>query len=329
MMQFIQIKEFGSADQLQLASSDIPSPQDGEVLIKVVASGLNRADILQRKGHYPPPSGASDIPGLEVSGIIEKSNSPLWSKGDRVCALLAGGGYAQYCTVDARLCLPVPGHISTQDAAAFPEALFTVWNNIFDIGQFKQGQTILVHGGSSGIGTAAIQMVKALGGAIYVTAGSAAKCNACIKLGADLAINYKESDFAEEIRRYADSRKIDQGVDIILDMVGGDYIAKNLPLLREFGRHISIASPNGRMAEIDIAQMMIKKLTITGSTLRARPLPEKVKLAGALREHIWPLVEDKTIHPVIYKTLPYQDVSAAHELMETGQHIGKILLSWA
>ena len=273
IMKAIQIKEFGSADMLQIIQTDKPQIGENEVLIKVSAAGLNRADIAQREGRYPPPEGASELPGLEVSGTVEQSNSDKWNVGDRVCALLAGGGYAEYCVVHEGSCLSVPKGIDIVEAAALPEAIFTVWNNIFDIGQFKAGDTVLVHGGSSGIGTMAIQMIKAMGGTAIVTAGNKEKCDACIELGADLAINYKDQDYVEIIKEYTAGK----GVNIILDMVGGQYIERDIKVMAYGARHINIAYMGGRTATIDIARIMLKRLIFTGSTLRAQPEEEKAR----------------------------------------------------
>lgn len=322
-MKAIQINEFGGTEQLALTQVEQPVPGKDEVLIKINAAGLNRADILQRMGHYPPPAGVTDIPGLEVSGIIDKSNSPKWQVGEHVCALLAGGGYAEYCVVDAGSCLPIPETIDITSAASLPEAVFTVWNNIFDIGKFKANDTVLIHGGSSGIGTMAIQMVKAMGGTAIITAGSKEKCDACTGLGADLSINYKEDDYVQSVKDFTQGR----GVDIILDMIGGEYIARDIKIMAYGARHINIAYMGGRTGEIDIARVMQKRLIFTGSTLRAQPEGEKTRLAEGIKTHIWPLIKSADIKPVIYKTFPLEHAKQAHECMEDGQHIGKILLT--
>lgn len=317
-MKAIEIPVFGAADVLSLTERPQPEPQEGEVLIHVQAAGINRPDLLQRQGHYPPPSGVTDIPGLEVAGIVAKSYSPLWKEGDKVCALLAGGGYAEYVAVPAGQCLPVPENLSMAEAAALPETVFTVWNNVFERGALQKGEVLLVHGGASGIGTTAIQMAKAHGAKVIITAGSDEKCEACLKLGADIAINYKTQDFAKELAN--------QPVDVVLDMVGGDYVAKNLSLLAENGRHISIAFLHGAKAEIDIRTVMQKRLSLSGSTLRPRPAKEKEALCRSIREHIWPHVEKGTIKPVIFRTFPFTEAVKAHETLEKGDHIGKIVL---
>lgn len=294
-----------------------PVPAPGEVLIRVAAAGLNRPDILQRLGKYPPPPGVTDIPGLEVAGTIVESRDPAWRVGDAVCALLAGGGYAAYAVAPAGQCLPVPPGLSMAEAAALPETVFTVWNNVFVRGGLRAGETLLVHGGASGIGTTAIQMAKAHGARVIVTAGSDDKCESCRALGADMAVNYKTQDF---------STVIGEGVDVVLDMVGGDYVAKNIALLNEDGRHVSIAFQGGTKAEIDIVAVMRKRLTLTGSTLRPRPAAEKAALAHGIRATVWPWVADGRVKPVIFRTLPLTAAQAAHQALENGDHIGKIVL---
>jgi NADPH2:quinone reductase len=296
-----------------------PRATEGEVLVRVAAAGLNRPDILQRLGKYPPPPGVTDIPGLEVAGMVVESRDPSWQAGDRVCALVAGGGYAEYVAVPGGQCLPVPDGMTMTEAAALPETLFTVWNNVFVRGRLQAGETLLVHGGASGIGTTAIQMAKARGAHVIVTAGSDDKCAACRRLGADIAINYKTQDFAQVAKESG-------GADVVLDMVGGDYVAKNLDLLNEGGRHVSIAFIGGTKAEIDIVQVMRKRLTLTGSTLRPRPVAEKEALAASIRAEIWPLVANGTIKPVIFRTFPLKEAGLAHQALEKGDHIGKIVL---
>jgi NADPH2:quinone reductase len=296
-----------------------PRATEGEVLVRVAAAGLNRPDILQRLGKYPPPPGVTDIPGLEVAGMVVESRDPSWRAGDRVCALVAGGGYAEYVAVPGGQCLPVPDGMTMTEAAALPETLFTVWNNVFVRGRLQAGETLLVHGGASGIGTTAIQMAKARGAHVIVTAGSDDKCAACRRLGADIAINYKTQDFAQVAKESG-------GADVVLDMVGGDYVAKNLDLLNEGGRHVSIAFIGGTKAEIDIVQVMRKRLTLTGSTLRPRPVAEKEALAASIRAEIWPLVANGTIKPVIFRTFPLKEAGLAHQALEKGDHIGKIVL---
>lgn len=287
----------------------VPEPQSGEVLIRVHAAGVNRPDLLQRIGKYPPPPGVTDIPGLEVAGEIVGT-------GERVCALLPGGGYAEYAVAPRALCLPVPENVNMIEAAALPETVFTVWNNVFVRGNLKAGETILIHGGSSGIGTTAIQMCKAAGATVIVTAGSDEKCAVCRALGADRAINYKTEDFAEL-----------RDVDVVLDMVGGDYVPKNLQVLRDGGRHISIASLNGSKTEIDIRTIMQKRLTLTGSTLRPRSVAEKTALADGIRAHVWPLLGTGKLKPAIHATIPLADAQKAHDLLESGAVTGKLVLS--
>ena len=286
----------------------VPVPKPGEVLIRVAAAGVNRPDLLQRLGKYPPPPGVTDIPGLEVAGEIVDT-------GEKICALLSGGGYAEYALAPRGQCLPVPAGLSMEEAAALPETVFTVWNNVFVRGQLKPGETLLVHGGSSGIGTTAIQMAKALGAHVIVTAGSDEKCAACLKLGADRAINYRSEDFSTL-----------ENIDVVLDMVGGDYVMKNLKVLRAGGRHVSIAAMNGSKAEIDIRTIMQKRLVLTGSTLRPRPVAEKEDLAQGIRKTIWPLIEAGKIRPMIHSVLPLANAQQAHDLLESGSAIGKIVL---
>lgn len=307
---------------LRLTDRPTPDIQDGHVLIKVEAAGVNRPDILQRMGHYPPPPGVTDIPGLEVAGVVENSASPQWQKGDRVCALLAGGGYAEYAVAPAGQCLPVSDGVSMAEAAGLPETVFTVWNNVFKMGQLKAGEVLLVHGGSSGIGTTAIQMAKALGAQVIVTAGSGEKCKACEDLGADLAINYKTQDFVSEVYEFTN----DHGVDVVLDMVGGDYVPRNIQCLAEEGRHVSIAFLNGRKAEVNLQDVMKKRLILTGSTLRNRPVSEKEALRDEIREQIWPLVGQGIIKTVIHDVVSLGDAAKAHEILEQSHHIGKVIL---
>lgn len=317
-MKAITIKDFGSGDNLSPQDIPVPVIQEGEVLIKVCAAGINRADLLQRKGHYPPPEGASPILGLEVSGTIEDTNSPLWQKGDEVCALLEGGGYAEYSAVRATQCLPRPKNIPLADAAALPEALFTVWKNVFRIGALTSGETILIHGGTSGIGTTAIQMAKAFGANVIVTCGSDEKCSAAENIGADVSINYKQQDFAKIIGKNA--------VDLVLDMVGGDYIEKNISTLKKGGRHVSIAFMQGKTAQINMLPVLQKNLTITGSTLRNAPADEKEALCADIRKYILPLIEKGEIKPVIHDRFAAEDVTKAHDVMQSSTHIGKLIL---
>ncbi len=300
---------------LRLTDRPVPVPATGEVLIRVYAAGINRPDIIQRLGKYPPPPGITDIPGLEVAGEIVES-------GEKICALLAGGGYAEYAVAPAGQCLPIPENLDMIQAAALPETIFTVWNNLFKRGHLQYGETALIHGGASGIGTTAIQMAKAWGATVITTAGSDEKCGACQELGADLAINYKTQDFVEESRNFTEGK----GVDVILDMIGGDYLPRNIDALAEDGRHVSIAFMKGIRAEIDIKTIMQKRLTLTGSTLRPRPVAEKEALAQEIKEHIWPLIESGQIMPVIFKTFSLAQASEAHQALEKGDHIGKLIL---
>jgi len=323
-MKAIIITEPGEPEVLQINEVPKPIPKAGEILIEVIAAGVNRPDIAQRKGRYPAPDGVSaDIPGLEVSGkIVEIGNDVQgFNIGDEVCALLAGGGYAEYVVAPYQQCLPIPKGVKIEEAASLPEAFFTIWNNIFDIADFKKRETVLIHGGSSGIGVNGIQMIKAMGGHVYVTAGTDEKCNYCLELGADIAINYKTHDFEQELRKLNG----DQPVDIVLDMVGGLYTAQNLNLLKPYGRIVMINAMKGKNAEVDLIQIMKNRLTLTGSTLRSQSVAYKANIAASLKNHIWPLMPDK-IKPVIYKTFPLEKAADAHELMESSKHIGKLLL---
>lgn len=312
-MQAIEIVPPGALAPCQ---RPVPQAKSGEVLIRVHAAGVNRPDLLQRIGKYPPPPGITDIPGLEVAGEIVESGDPRWQAGDKICALLSGGGYAGYAIAPAGQCLPVPGNLSMEEAAALPETVFTVWNNVFVRGALKPGETLLVHGGSSGIGTTAIQLAKAFGASVAVTAGTDEKCALCRTLGADIAVNYKTHDFS----------KILKDIDVVLDMVGGDYVGRDLSIMRDGGRHISIASMGGAKAEIDIRTIMQKRLTVTGSTLRPRPVAEKEELAHGIREHIWPMIESGKFKPLIHAVLALEDAQKAHDLLESGAVSGKIVL---
>lgn len=309
---------------LKPVKSTIPTPSVNQVLIKVAAAGVNRPDVMQRQGLYPPPHGASDIPGLEVAGTIVAlgDNISHLHEGDRVCALVTGGGYAEYCLAPAALCLPVPEGLSLTQAAALPETFFTVWSNVFECAKLQPGETLLVHGGTSGIGTTAIQLAKAFNAKVIVTAGSEAKCEFCLQLGADAAINYKEQDFVAEIKRLTDSK----GVDVILDMIGGDYFPRNLKCMADDARLVQIAIQNGPKAEINLLPIMLKRLAITGSTLRARDDAFKAAIATKLLEKVWPLLASGQIKPVIHSTFALTDAAKAHQLMESSQHIGKIIL---
>jgi NADPH2:quinone reductase len=307
-----------SNQRLILAERPIPRPKAGEVLVRVHAAGVNRPDLLQRKGLYPPPAGVTDIPGLEIAGEIVKGPG----KGKKVCALVSGGGYAEYCVVPAAQCLPLPKGMDFVTAAGIPETYFTVWTNLFDRGQLKKGETILIHGGASGIGTTAIQIAKAFGAKVFVTVGSDAKAKACKKLGASLAINYKTQDFVAETLKMTK----DIGVDVVLDMVGGAYLPRNLKVLKPGGRHVSIAMMGGRIAELDIFQVMSKRLILTGSTLRPRTLADKAAIAKALYKNVWPLLNRKKIRLVIDKVFSLEDAQAAHDYLEAGTHVGKVIL---
>jgi NADPH2:quinone reductase len=320
----IEIAKPGQPDVLKPVERPDPSPGAGEVLITVAAAGVNRPDVMQRRGRYPPPPGASDIPGLEVSGTIAALGDGVtdWRVGDTVCALVAGGGYATMCVAPAPQCLPVPASVDLVAAAAIPETFFTVWTNVFDRGRLTSGETALVHGGSSGIGTTAIQLAVARGARVYTTAGSDEKCRACEQLGASRAINYRQNDFVEVIQGLTGGR----GVDLILDMVGGEYVARNLAALAVEGRLVQIGLMGGEAAPVDFRRILGQRLTVTGSTLRSRSVPEKGKIAEALRREVWPLLEEGRVKPIIYRTYPLKDAAAAHRLMESSEHIGKILL---
>jgi NADPH2:quinone reductase len=346
-MRCIEITEPGDAGALKLTRRPVPVPGPDEVLIKVTAAGVNRPDVIQRQGFYPAPTGASDIPGLEVSGEIValgevRGRTPdqiHWETGQQVCALLTGGGYAEYAIAHRNLCLPVPEGLTLTQAAALPETFFTVWRNIFDIGAIQPEETLLIHGGTSGIGTTAIQLATAFGHTVFATASSEEKCRQCLKLGAKVAINYHSDDFLSVIKEVTDGR----GVDVILDMVGGDYVQKNIRAAAFRGRVISIAFLRGSKINLDLMPVMLKELVITGSTLRSRPVEEKSLIARALLDNVWPLIENvaagtqtakndatnstATIRPLISRTFPLEKAADAHRLMESNQHMGKILLT--
>lgn len=329
IMKVIEITAFGAPDVLRLGERPVPVPGVGELLIRVAASGVNRPDVLQRTGNYPVPPGASDIPGLEVAGVIERGDeqelaSAGFKLGERVCALVAGGGYAQYCIAPVGQCLPVPKGLSDVEAASLPETFFTVWSNVFDRAKLQTGETLLIQGGSSGIGVSAIQLAKALGSQVIVTAGSDEKCAACLALGADHAINYKTHDFQEEVKRLTGGL----GVNVILDMVAGSYVAKEIECLSEDGRLVIIAVQGGVKSEINAGLVLRRRLTVTGSTLRARPVAFKAAIAQALLKNVWPLIELGRIKPVIHSTFAAQDAFRAHTLMESNLHVGKIVLTW-
>lgn len=328
-MKAIEITAFGAPEVLQLGERPMPVPGGGELLIRVAASGINRPDVLQRTGNYPVPPGASDIPGLEVAGVIEQGDAQEllrygFKTGDRVCALVAGGGYAEYCVAPIAQCLPVPQGLSDVEAASLPETFFTVWSNVFDRGRLQAGESLLIQGGSSGIGVTAIQMAKAMGAQVLVTAGSDEKCAACLALGADHAINYKTHDFQAEVKRLTNGR----GVDVILDMVAGAYVAKEIECLSEDGRLVIIAVQGGIKSEINAGLVLRRRLTVTGSTLRARSVDFKAAIAQACLKNVWPLIESSQIKPVIHSTFAAADAARAHALMESNQHIGKIVLTW-
>ena len=328
-MNAVEISAPGGPDVLRLAERPAPVAGAGELLIRVAASGVNRPDVLQRTGNYPVPPGASDIPGLEVAGEVVDGDAQAMAaagirKGDRVCALVAGGGYAELCVAPVGQCLPVPEGLSDIEAASLPETFFTVWSNVFDRARLQPGETLLVQGGSSGIGVTAIQMAKALGATVIVTAGSDDKCQACLQLGADHAINYKSADFAEEARRLTGGA----GVNVVLDMVAGSYVAREVECLAEDGRLVIIAVQGGLKSEFNAGLVLRKRLVITGSTLRPRPVAFKSAIAASLKEKVWPLLGRKAIRPVIHSTFPAAQAAQAHELMESNQHIGKIVLTW-
>ncbi len=323
-MQYIEIAEPGGPEVLQLANGPVPEAGPGQLLIRVSAAGVNRPDVLQRKGMYPVPAGASPIPGLEVCGEVAAcgEGAAQFKKGEQVCALVNGGGYAEYVAVSEGQCLSIPSGLSAIEAAALPETFFTVWTNVFDRGALKSGESFLVHGGSSGIGTTAIQLANAHGARVFTTAGSSEKCIACEDLGADLAVNYREQDFVEEIKNATGGR----GVDVILDMVGGDYVARNVDLAALNGRIVIIASLGGRTANLNIGPIMMKCLIVTGSVLRPRTDAEKAAIATSLHEHAWPLIEAGKVKPVIHSVFPLAEAAKAHALMESSEHIGKIIL---
>lgn len=329
-MQAVEISAPGAPDVLRLGERPVPVAGAGEVLIRVSASGVNRPDVLQRTGNYPVPPGASDIPGLEVAGVIESGDAAALAEaglkiGDRVCALVAGGGYAPWCVAPVGQCLPVPEGLDDIAAASLPETFFTVWSNVFDRGRLQAGETLLVQGGTSGIGVTAIQMAKALGARVIATAGSDDKCAACLRLGADHAINYMTQDFVAAVAELTGKR----GVDVILDMVAGGYVSREIECLAEDGRLVIIAVQGGVKAEFNAGLVLRRRLTITGSTLRPRPVAFKAAIAASLRARVWPLLAEGRIRPVIHQVFPAAQAAAAHTLMESNQHVGKLVLSWA
>ena len=320
----IEITQPGGPEVLQATSRDMPVPTDNQVLIQVVAAGVNRPDVFQRMGFYPPPPGITDIPGLEASGTIVAVGSAVkrWALGDQVCALLSGGGYAEYAVAEASLCLPIPDGLSVAHAAALPETCFTVWHNLFERAQIQPGEWLLVHGGSSGIGTTAIQMASAMGIKVIATAGSDEKCTACENLGAFKAINYREQDFVQACQEITGT-----GVNVILDMVGGDYVQQNFAACAPKARIVNIAFLRGSKVEVDLIPLMIKQLVLTGSTLRAQPIENKARIAAGVEAQVWPLIAQGKFKPVINSRFPLTQASEAHTLMETNQHIGKLLLT--
>ena len=336
-MKVFEIASYGGPEVLRLAERPMPSAGAGEMRIRVSASGVNRPDVLQRTGNYPVPPGASDIPGLEVAGVIDQGDARELSQagfklGDRVCALVAGGGYAEYCVAPIGQCLPVPHGLTDTEAASLPETFFTVWSNLFDRARLQKGETLLVQGGSSGIGVTAIQMAKAMGNTVIATAGNDAKCAACLALGADHAINYKTQDFAQEAKRLTEGR----GVNVVLDMVAGDYVAREIECLAEDGRLVMIAVQGGTRSEFNAGLVLRRRLTITGSTLRPRPVAFKQAIAQSLLKNVWPLIESGRIKPVIHSMFAalqpgpsgLSGAARAHALMESNQHVGKIVLTW-
>ena len=328
-MRAVEITSFGGPEVLRLGERPVPQPGVGELLIRVAASGINRPDVLQRMGHYAPPPGTSDLPGLEVAGVVESGDAAAMAEagirvGDRVCALVAGGGYAQWCVAPVVQCLPVPDGFSDVEAASLPETFFTVWSNVFDRGHLQAGESLLVQGGTSGIGVTAVQLARAFGATVIATAGSDEKCAACLQLGAHEAINYKTQDFVAEANRITQGK----GVDVVLDMVAGDYVAREVQCLAEDGRIVIIAVQGGIKSDFNAGLVLRRRLTITGSTLRPRSVAFKGAIARALREHVWPLLVAGRVRPVIHSTFAATEAAKAHALMESTQHIGKIVLTW-
>ena len=320
----IEISTPGDPEVLKPVQRPDPAPGPGDVLIRVAAAGINRPDVMQRRGRYPPPPGASDIPGLEVAGTIEAVGPGVrdWHTGDRVCALVAGGGYATLCVAPAQQCLPIPASLDFVSAAAVPETFFTVWTNVFDRGRLRMGEDALFHGGTSGIGTTAIQLAAARGARVFATAGSDDKCRACESLGAVRAINYRNEDFVKAVADFTEGR----GVDLILDIMGGDYFNRNLSALAVDGRLVQIGLMGGESVSLDLRRILGRRLTVTGSTLRPRSVEEKGQIARALRQEVWPLLEQGRVKPIVYRTFPLTDAAGAHRLMESSEHVGKIVL---
>ncbi len=323
-MRQVRFTGAGGPDVVAIETAPVPRPGPGQVLVEVVAAGINRPDCLQRAGNYPPPAGATDVPGLEISGRVVALGAGVSrpAVGEEVCALVISGGYAEYCVAEAPLCLPVPRPLSLREAGGLPETYFTVYDNVFTRGRLKAGESILIHGGSSGIGSTAIQLARHAGAKVFATAGSAEKCAFCIELGANAAIDYRNQDFVKEIKSLTAGR----GVDEILDMVGGSYTARNFSALAVEGRLVQIAFLQSSKVEIDLMPVMLKRLTFTGSTLRARTVAQKTEVAEALRRDVWPLLETGTVRPVIHAVFPLEEARAAHALMESSAHLGKILL---
>ena len=326
-MRQISISEFGGTEVLRVVRGELPQIAAGEVLVRVAAAGVNRPDVVQRLGFYAPPPGVSEVPGLEVAGEIVAIGPAVqrWRVGDEICALVAGGGYAEYVVVPAGQCLPLPRGLSMTEAAALPETAFTVWSNVIERGALARGETLLVHGGSSGIGTMAIQIARARGARVIVTAGSAGKCRACEQLGAELAVNYREQDFVAAVRGFGDGH----GADVILDMVGAGYMQRNITAAAVGGRIVQIAFLQGSRIELELMPLMLKRLVLTGSTLRARSVAFKSALASAVEQNVWPLVESARLRPVVHRVFPLAEAAAAHALMESSMHIGKIVLEIA
>ncbi|WP_299447903.1 NAD(P)H-quinone oxidoreductase [uncultured Phycicoccus sp.] len=324
-MKAITIPEPGGPDALVPSDVDTPEPRSGEVLVRVAAAGVNRADTMQRQGLYPPPPGESEVPGLEVSGTVEALGADVtgWAEGDEVCALLAGGGYAEYVRVPATQLLPVPAGVSLADAAALPEVACTVWSNVFLTANLQPGETLLVHGGSSGIGTMAIQLAKAVGATVAVTAGTPAKLDACGALGADILVDYREEDFVERVKEATDGA----GANVVLDNMGAKYLDRNVAVLATSGRLVVIGLQGGRVGELDLGVLLAKRAAVVATSLRARPLAEKAAIVAAVREHVWPLVEDGVVRPVVHSRHPLAAAAEAHRELEASGHIGKILLT--
>lgn len=324
-MRAITVPTPGGPEALVVSDVPTPEPREGEVLVRVVAAGVNRADSMQRQGHYPPPPGESEVPGLEVSGVVEAlgEGADGWSVGDEVCALLAGGGYAEHVRVPAGQLLPVPAGVSLEDAAALPEVACTVWSNVFLTANLQPGEVFLVHGGSSGIGTMAIQLAKAVGARVAVTAGSVAKLDACRELGADVLVSYRDEDFVERVREATDGH----GADVVLDNMGAKYLGRNVDVLAANGRLVVIGLQGGRVGELDLGTLLAKRGAVIATSLRARPHAEKAAIVAAVREHVWPLVEDGTVRPIVHSRHPLESAADAHRELEESGHIGKILLT--